>query len=185
SPAVPRALLRSYCHGRANAAWTDARGRLPPHHPKLTGERLAVTCVTGVSVTEECLASRALPQPKERAPEPASSTRPLLRQRSKVGRCRPDIRGHAFGLGRAQAATGIAKSDRPNRATIPGRRGQATPMSSIVKRSIRVDGRKTRISLEPEFWDGLKEIAVGRGVSVSKLVTSISSAVRLFVLGHY
>jgi len=68
------------------------------------------------------------------------------------------------------------------------------PGSSIAKHSIRIDGRKTGITLEPEFWDGLKEIAVGRGVSVSELVTSInserrdanlSSAVRLFVLGHY
>ena len=65
---------------------------------------------------------------------------------------------------------------------------------SLPKHSIRVDGRKTGISLEPEFWDGLKEIAEGRGMSVSELVTSInsedrhgnlSSAVRVFVLRHY
>jgi len=52
----------------------------------------------------------------------------------------------------------------------------------------------TSIALEPAFWDGLKEIAAGRGVSVSKLVSSIktvrqhtnlTSAVRLFVLEHY
>ena len=30
---------------------------------------------------------------------------------------------------------------------------------SWLERSIRIDGRKTCISLEPEFWDGLKEIA--------------------------
>jgi len=65
---------------------------------------------------------------------------------------------------------------------------------SSPKRMIRVDGRRSCISLEPAFWDGLKEIAVRRGVSVSDLVTRINSerrhanltsAVRLFVLGHY
>ena len=68
------------------------------------------------------------------------------------------------------------------------------PRSSIAKRTIEVDGRKTSITLEPAFWDGLKEIAVGRGVAVSELVSSInseprpgnlSSAVRVFVLRHY
>jgi predicted DNA-binding ribbon-helix-helix protein len=62
------------------------------------------------------------------------------------------------------------------------------------RRTIRIDGRRSCISLEPEFWDGLKEIAVGRGVTVSELVTSInserrhanlSSLVRVFVLRHY
>jgi len=65
---------------------------------------------------------------------------------------------------------------------------------SLPKRSIRVDGRKTGITLEPAFWDGLNEIAAERGVSVSDLVTGINSerqhanltsAVRLFVLRHY
>ena len=68
------------------------------------------------------------------------------------------------------------------------------PGSLIAKHSIRIDGRKTGITLEPAFWDGLKEIAAGREVTVSELVTSInskhrhgnlSSAVRLFVLRHY
>jgi predicted DNA-binding ribbon-helix-helix protein len=59
---------------------------------------------------------------------------------------------------------------------------------------IRIDGRRSCISLESAFWDGLMEIAVRRGVSVSEVVTGINSerqhanltsAVRLFVLGHY
>jgi len=65
---------------------------------------------------------------------------------------------------------------------------------SWTKHTISVDGRMTSITLEPEFWDGLKEIAAERGVAVSKLVSSInseprpgnlSSAVRVFVLRHY
>ena len=79
-------------------------------------------------------------------------------------------------------------------AVLQSQSGVERQGSSIAKRTIEVDGRKTSITLEPEFWGGLKEIAVGRGVTVSELVTSInserrdanlSSAVRVFVLRHY
>jgi predicted DNA-binding ribbon-helix-helix protein len=63
--------------------------------------------------------------------------------------------------------------------------------SSIVKRSIVIDGHKTSVSLEDAFWTTLKDIAHGECVAVSKIVADIdrkrkvgnlSSAVRLFVL---
>ena len=66
--------------------------------------------------------------------------------------------------------------------------------SAIVKRSVFVSGRNTSISLEDEFWESLREIAKGRSVLVSQLITAIdaernsanlSSAVRLFILRHY
>ena len=66
--------------------------------------------------------------------------------------------------------------------------------SPVVKRSIVVAGHKTSVSLEDAFWVGLKEIASGRGMTLSELVASIdtgrqhgnlSSAIRLFVLDHY
>jgi predicted DNA-binding ribbon-helix-helix protein len=66
--------------------------------------------------------------------------------------------------------------------------------SIVVKRSIVVGGHKTSVSLEQAFWNGLKEIASNRKVTLSELVESIdsgrdqgnlSSAIRLFVLGHY
>jgi len=66
--------------------------------------------------------------------------------------------------------------------------------SLVVKRSIVVGGHKTSVSLEQAFWNGLKEIASHRKVTLSELVGSIdsgrdqgnlSSAIRLFVLGHY
>ena len=73
---------------------------------------------------------------------------------------------------------------------------RATTMkSSIVKRSVVLAGRKTSVSLEEEFWNGLKEIADGRHhITPSDLVGAInaqrqhdnlSSALRLFVLDHY
>jgi len=66
--------------------------------------------------------------------------------------------------------------------------------SPVVKRSIVIASHKTSVSLEDEFWKGLKEIASGRGVTLSDLVASIdtdrqhgnlSSAIRLFVLDFY
>jgi predicted DNA-binding ribbon-helix-helix protein len=66
--------------------------------------------------------------------------------------------------------------------------------SLVVKRSISLAGRKTGVSIEDAFWNGLKEIAADRNMTVSDLVTTInskrkhnnlSSAARLFVLDHY
>jgi predicted DNA-binding ribbon-helix-helix protein len=63
--------------------------------------------------------------------------------------------------------------------------------SSIIKRSVAVGGHRTSISLEDEFWSGLKEIAQAQGATLSQTVTEIdttrqqknlSSAIRLFVL---
>ena len=67
-------------------------------------------------------------------------------------------------------------------------------ISSVAKRSVVLAGHKTSISLEDEFWKGLKEIAAGRGETLSHLITEInadrqdgnlSSAIRLFVLRVY
>jgi predicted DNA-binding ribbon-helix-helix protein len=66
--------------------------------------------------------------------------------------------------------------------------------SPVVKRSIVITGHKTSVSLEDAFWQGLKEIAAGRNMTLSDLVSAIdterehgnlSSAIRLFVLSFY
>jgi predicted DNA-binding ribbon-helix-helix protein len=66
--------------------------------------------------------------------------------------------------------------------------------SAIVKRTIVLAGHKTSVTLEDAFWDGLKDIAKVKRKTLSDLVASIdtdreyanlSSAIRLFVLGHY
>jgi predicted DNA-binding ribbon-helix-helix protein len=66
--------------------------------------------------------------------------------------------------------------------------------SPVVKRSIVIAGHKTSVSLEDAFWRGLKDIASRRAQTLSDLVASIdaerahgnlSSAIRLYVLGHY
>ena len=66
--------------------------------------------------------------------------------------------------------------------------------SPVVKRSIVLAGHKTSVSLEDEFWRGLKEIAGKRLMTLSTLVDTVdaqrqhgnlSSALRLFVLDFY
>ena len=59
-----------------------------------------------------------------------------------------------------------------------------------MKRSVRIANHSTSISLEPEFWDELKEIASKDDLSLNQLVARIdasrsgnlSSALRLYVL---
>lgn len=66
--------------------------------------------------------------------------------------------------------------------------------SAVVKRSIVIAGHKTSVSLEDAFWQGLRDIALARGMNLSEMVKTIdtgrqngnlSSAIRLFVLEHY
>ena len=63
-----------------------------------------------------------------------------------------------------------------------------------TKRSIKIDGHPTSVSLEDAFWSALKEIATTRNVPLFDLVATInkdrqhanlSSVLRLFVLDHY
>jgi predicted DNA-binding ribbon-helix-helix protein len=64
---------------------------------------------------------------------------------------------------------------------------------AIVKRSVRIAGHATSVSLEAAFWDGLCAIATARQLSVNALLAAIdaeragnlSSAIRLFVLDVY
>ena len=66
--------------------------------------------------------------------------------------------------------------------------------SLIVKRSVVLAGHHRSVSLEDEFWKGLKEIAGGRNMTLMDLVRAInaqrqhdnlSSALRLFALEYY
>ncbi len=65
------------------------------------------------------------------------------------------------------------------------------PSMTICKRSLAIAGHRTSISLEEVFWQGLRQIAQHRNVSVAALVAEIdaargaanlSSAIRVFVL---
>jgi predicted DNA-binding ribbon-helix-helix protein len=64
--------------------------------------------------------------------------------------------------------------------------------STVTKRSVVIAGRKTSISLEDEFWNGLKAIAHHHRRTLSAVVGEIdqkrsgnlSSAIRVFVFGN-
>jgi predicted DNA-binding ribbon-helix-helix protein len=47
--------------------------------------------------------------------------------------------------------------------------------TSVSKHSIFIARRKTSISLEDAFWDGLKEIAVARNIRLNTLLSEIDS----------
>ena len=67
-------------------------------------------------------------------------------------------------------------------------------MNSVnIKRSIVRNGQKTSVSLENEFWEGLREIANAQKTKLSTLVQQIdqgrhgnnlSSAIRVFVFNQ-
>ena len=50
-----------------------------------------------------------------------------------------------------------------------------TPFHPPVKRSIEIAGHKTSISLEPLFWELLKQAAAAEGLPISALVARIDS----------
>ncbi len=65
--------------------------------------------------------------------------------------------------------------------------------STVRKRSVTLAGHATSLSLEEAFWDDLRRVAKGRGLSVNALVAvvdsgragNLSSALRVFVLDCY
>ena len=72
-----------------------------------------------------------------------------------------------------------------------------TPYHPPVKRSVEIAGHKTSISLEPLFWDLLKQAAADEGLPVNALVARIdaeriaaetppglASAIRLWLAGR-
>ena len=68
-------------------------------------------------------------------------------------------------------------------------------MSRPVKRSLTLRGHRTSVSLEDEFWDAFRDIAVQTGKPINVLAAEIDAArdadsglaseIRLFVLVHY
>ena len=66
--------------------------------------------------------------------------------------------------------------------------------TAVIKRSIVLDGHKTSVSLENEFWHGLREIAGRENTALSTLVGKIdrernscnlSSAIRVYVFNYF
>jgi predicted DNA-binding ribbon-helix-helix protein len=63
----------------------------------------------------------------------------------------------------------------------------------IIKRSVKIAGHATSVSLEVEFWDALRQIATRRQQSLASIIAAadsvrpgnLSSALRLLVLESY
>jgi predicted DNA-binding ribbon-helix-helix protein len=88
-------------------------------------------------------------------------------------------------------AAGRARPHRETEAMTPKHRMEQSP---VRKRTAKVGTHSTSVSVEEEFWQGLKEIARQRELPVNTLLTDIdrqrqhanlSSAIRLYVLDHY
>jgi predicted DNA-binding ribbon-helix-helix protein len=71
---------------------------------------------------------------------------------------------------------------------------KAVKLSAVVRRTVRISGRSTSLTLEDPFWEALQEIAEAKGMTRANLVSAInerrsyanlSSGVRLFVLAYY
>lgn len=68
-------------------------------------------------------------------------------------------------------------------------------MSRPVKRSLTLNGHRTSVSLEDEFWRAFRGIAEDRGLPVNALAaeidaargidTGLATAIRLFVLREF
>lgn len=64
----------------------------------------------------------------------------------------------------------------------------------MKKRSLTITGHRTSIALEPEFWEGLEELAKVRDISLPELIVQIdesreslnlASSLRVAVLSYY
>ena len=63
--------------------------------------------------------------------------------------------------------------------------------TTLVTRNVRIDGRRTSVKLEPDFWENLEKIANGSHATIDTLCSHINrlcgghnltSAIRVFVL---
>ncbi|MBP2313064.1 ribbon-helix-helix domain-containing protein [Azospirillum soli] len=70
-----------------------------------------------------------------------------------------------------------------------------TAPPAVVSRSVLVGGRRASLRLEATVWDGLKEIAQQKGLTLEALCTEIhgsrtegipfATSVRVYVLNHF
>lgn len=90
-----------------------------------------------------------------------------------------------------QAARAITPNEQ--QVVFHGENGEQLMDAPNLKRSIVLDGRKTSVSLENEFWTGLREIAASQKIPLTTLLKQIhtgrgtnnmSSAIRVFLFNR-
>ncbi|MDR3425775.1 MAG: ribbon-helix-helix domain-containing protein [Alphaproteobacteria bacterium] len=78
----------------------------------------------------------------------------------------------------------------------PALKVSKTPFrSSLVSRNVVVSGRRTSVRLEPEMWDGLREICQRERATMHQICTtaelqkaektSLTAAIRVFVMRYF
>jgi predicted DNA-binding ribbon-helix-helix protein len=80
-------------------------------------------------------------------------------------------------------------------ANAPEPSEKTIPRSSLVSRNIVICGRRTSIRLEPEMWDGLREIGRREGTTMHHVCTSVAlqkseetsltASIRVFVMRYF
>jgi predicted DNA-binding ribbon-helix-helix protein len=48
-------------------------------------------------------------------------------------------------------------------------------MTKLLKRSLKIGGKRTSIALERQYWDALERLARSQGDSVSAFISSLSA----------
>src|SRR3954471_13314425 len=78
-------------------------------------------------------------------------------------------------------------------AQSPGKR-PVLAKSRVAQRSVLINGHKKSLTIESEFWAGLREIAAEKEITLGALVceldakrktANLSATIRLFVLNYY
>ena len=74
-------------------------------------------------------------------------------------------------------------------------RQRTSPRRATTPRAVRIGTRRTGISLEPELWDALVDIAAARELTIHQLVTEVfehrrerinlTAAVRVYIVTYY
>lgn len=84
-------------------------------------------------------------------------------------------------------------NEQPAEPAVTPAADSSKPGERIRKRSVKIAGHSTSLSLEGVFWDALKQVAAARGLSLNAMIeeidrgrgSNLSSAVRVFLLNHY
>ena len=92
---------------------------------------------------------------------------------------------------------GTAKLKHPVKVSIiiSGSQNKPGRLSTLVSRNIIISGHRTSVRLEPDMWDGLREICRRERSSLHQICTSISlqkpyessltASIRVFIMRYY
>lgn len=99
------------------------------------------------------------------------------------------IRGHAMNTHEMQSPHQSALSDNESATK------ESCKRSSLVSRNVSINNHRTSIRLEPDMWNGLREICRREHISMHELCsmvagqkgsnTSLTAAIRVFIMAYF